>query len=276
MSLTPLQRFAYVLRKMHLLHLADLFWFLRLYWLNRKANTLFRKQHPDVPVPPPMMLYDILGSCDLSGFYLSGQEHAHEISRIISAERPEKFLRILEWGGGPARVLQHLNSPDDYSWDLWGSDYNLQSISWCQHNWSDIHFIHHELEPPIPVENEFLDVIYCISVFTHPSEASHHQWVTEILRLLKPGGLFIGTFRGEAFRDELTNEEQLRLDCGELVIRDKIREGKKDYSAYHSDDFVRQLLVPFDVVKKLDMVTGFRQEVWAAIKNGNGETLHYC
>jgi len=266
MSLTPLQRLAYLLRKMHLLQLADFFWFLRLYWLNRKANTLFKKKHPDVPVPPPMMMYDILGSCDMSGFYLSGQEHAHEISKIIAEERPEKNIKILEWGCGPARVLQHLNFPNGFAWELWGSDYNLRSISWCQHNWSDIHFIHHGLEPPIPLENEFLDVIYCISVFTHLSEERHHQWVAEIFRLLKPGGLFIGTFHGEAFRDNLTHEEQQRFDSGELVIRDKIREGKKDYSAYHCEDFVRRLLAPFALANKLDMITGFRQEVWIATK----------
>lgn len=266
MSLTPLQRLTFTLRKMYALQLADFFWFLRLYWLNRPANAQFRTNFPRVPVPPPAMLYDILGSCDLTGFYLSGLDHAKEISKIISVEKPGKSLKILEWGCGPARVLPYLNSSDGCDWDLWGSDYNPQSISWCQRHWSNIHFIHNGLEPPIALDDGQLDVIYCISVFTHLSEARHYQWITEILRLLKPGGLFIGTFHGEEYRYQLTADELERFNSGDLIVRDKIREGKKNYGAYHCNDFVLRLLAPFDVVKKLDTTGGFRQSVWTAIK----------
>lgn len=266
MSLTPLQRLAYLLRKMRLLQIADIFWFIRLYLLSYKSNIHFRSKHSNVPVPPPMVLYDIQGNCDLNGFYTSGQEHAYEISRIIDEEFPGRSLNILEWGCGPARVLQHLKSLDGSVWELWGSDYNPRSISWGQQHWPKIHFIHNGLEPPLSIDTEYLDVIYCISVFTHLSEKRHYQWIAEIIRLLKPGGLFIGTFHGDAFRDNLTHEEQSRFDSGKLVVRDKIREGKKDYSAYHCDNFVRHILAPFDVVKKLDMVAGFRQTVWTAIK----------
>jgi SAM-dependent methyltransferase len=254
---------------MHLLQLADFFWFLRLYLLNLKENIRFRKEYPAVPVPPPMVLYDIQGNCDLFGYYLSGKEHAYEISKIIVAERPKQSLKILEWGCGPARVLQHLNASDGSFWELWGSDYNTCSIAWSQKNFLDIHFMFNGLEPPITVENEFFDVIYCISVFTHLSEMRHYQWIEEIHRLLKPGGLFIGTFHGEAFRDVLTYEEQRQFDSGNLVIRDKVREGKKDYSAYHCDNFVRRLLANFDMVKRLDAIAGFRQTVWTAIKKLN-------
>src|SRR6266568_3991943 len=119
MSLTPLQSLAHILRKLHLLQLADLFWFFRLYGLSRKGNNRFRQRYPGVPVPPLMMLYDIQGNCDLSGFYSSGQEHALEIARTISDERPRQSLKVLEWGCGPARVLQHLKAVNDDNWELW-------------------------------------------------------------------------------------------------------------------------------------------------------------
>lgn len=270
MSLTPLQRFADLLRKIYLLQLADFFWFIRLYLLDHKSNKQFRKEHPGIQVPPPMMLYDIQGNCNLSGFYYGGLSHAHEISKIIATEMPEKTLKILEWGCGPARVLRHLKSTDGSDWGLWGSDYNLRTISWCRRHWSNINFLHNGLAPPIPVEKEFYDVIYCISVFTHLSKELHQQWVTEILRLLKPGGLFIGTFHGEPYRVDLTLDEQRRFDSGELINRGKAREGKKNYGAYHCDSFVQQLLSPFNVVKKLDTFPG-RQTAWYAIKENDGK-----
>lgn len=266
MGLTRLQRIAYTLRKFHLLQMADLFWFCRLYWLSRNANNQFMKKHPGVPVPPAMVLYDILGNCDLSGYYYSGLEQARDISAIITAERPGQPLNILEWGCGPARVLPHMSASDGAAWELWGSDYNPRSISWCRQHWPENHFLLNGLEPPIPAGNELFDVIYCVSVFTHLSEVRHYQWIEEILRLLKAGGLFIGTFHGDAFRDHLTQEEQRRFDRGNLVIRDKIREGKKDFTAYHSDNFVRSLLTPFDTVKKRDSLDGLHQTVWTGCK----------
>lgn len=162
-------------------------------------------------------------------------------------------------------MLRHLNSIDD-SWELWGADYNPQTISWCQSHWSNINFIQNDLAPPIPAKDEFFDVIYCISVFTHLSKERHQQWMNEIHRLLKPGGLFIGTFHGEAYRVDLTHDELQQFDSGELVIRDKTREGKKNYGAYHCDSFVRKLLSPFNIVKKLDAFPG-RQTAWYAIKS---------
>ncbi|MCE1227461.1 MAG: hypothetical protein LWW87_13425, partial [Geobacteraceae bacterium] len=87
-----------------------------------------------------------------------------------------------------------------------------------------------------------------------------------IYRLLKPGGLFIGTFRGEWFRKDLTYDEQLQFDKGKMVIRDKIKEGKKDYAAYHCDNVVSNLLSPFNVSLKLDHVKNFVQSVWLASK----------
>lgn len=265
MSLTRLQRLADLLRKIYLLQFADFLWFVRSYCLDYKANNRFKKDHPGVPIPTPIMLYDIQGDCKLSGFHYGGLTHAQEISRIIAAELPDQPLKILEWGCGPARVIRHLKSPNGSCWELCGSDYNARTISWCRQHCSNVHFIKNDLEPPISADSEYFDVIYCISVFTHLSKERHQQWLTEILRLLKPGGLLISTFHGEAYRVDLTHDEQRVFDLGELVIRDKIREGRKNFSAYHCDSFVRQFLSPFKVINKLEAFPG-RQTAWTAIK----------
>jgi SAM-dependent methyltransferase len=115
------------------------------------------------------------------------------------------------------------------------------------------------------VKSESFDVIYCISVFTHLSEPLHYQWVEEILRLLKPGGLFIGTFHGDRYRDHLDPDEQKKFDDGELVVRDKIREGKKNFASYHGNRFVQNLLSPFSSCWCIDEA-GLQQTVWCALK----------
>ena len=265
MSLTVRQRASIVLRRFWLLQLADqlLYFFLR--FRLRKSNSIFRCKNPDVRIPPASILYDILGTCDLTGFFQSGCEHANALAGIINKHQPSGLLQILEWGCGPGRVLQYLQSPSESVWELFGADYNPRTIDWCRANLPQIRFFLNDLAPPIPAEAASFDVIYCISVFTHLSESLHYQWIEEIMRLLKPGGLFIGTFHGERYRDHLEPEEQRKFDSGSLVVRDRIREGKKNFAAYHADDFVQSLLSSFTTVWSQEE-PGFQQTVWCGIK----------
>lgn len=265
MSLTKRQRSANVLRKFWMLQAADYLFFIYLLFRQRKVNRTFCDNHPEVSVPPVSILYDIMGTCDIEGFFLSGKEHARSIRDIICRSHAGRPLKIFEGGCGPARVLQYLKSPFGERWELYGSDYNPRTVNWCRTNLPHIVFLNNKLEPPILAESASFDVIYCISVFTHLSESLHYQWIQEILRLLKPGGLFIGTFHGNSYRDHLSPEEQQRFDNGELVVRDKIREGKKNFASYHGDRFVQNLLSPFSSVLCRDE-SGFQQIVWCAIK----------
>lgn len=265
MSLTMRQRIAAVLRKLWVLQLADYLFFLFLLFRLRIGNRNFRLSHPELCVPPASILYDILGTCDIEGFFISGKEHASSIGKIIGQTHAGRPLKILEWGCGPARVLQYLRSQSDDLWELYGSDYNPVTVDWCRTNLPQIRFFNNTLEPPIQAESESFDVIYCISVFTHLSESLHYQWIQEILRLLKPGGLFISTFHGNRYRDHLSLEEQKKFDIGELVVRDKIREGKKNFAAYHGDRFVYNLLSPFSSFWCLEE-PAMQQTVWCALK----------
>lgn len=268
-SLTLRQRLANLFRRMRLLQLADFFLFIKLRFELRKKNRQFREENTDACIPPAFILYDILGSCDIAGYFWSGKEDARSMSSIIDNYHRGKPLKILEWGCGPARVLQHLVSPRSASWELYGSDYNEKTIAWCQQNYKNMQFIQNQLLPPIPVESSYFDVVYCISVFTHLSEALHYEWRDELLRILKPGGLFIGTFHGNRHRCDLTNEERERFDQGQLVVRDKIREGKKNFSAYHGERFMRDLLAPFTNVG-IHETKEFRQTVWCGVKSCEG------
>jgi ubiquinone/menaquinone biosynthesis C-methylase UbiE len=262
------QRLAEILRPLRLLGLADFFLYLQLRWRFRGSNQRFLAANPQAPVPPPAILYDILGTCDLAGFHSGGRQHAAEISRIIAEQAPGRPLRILEWGCGPARVLPYLSAPDGSLWERHGSDYNPKTIAWCRQKLPQLTFHLNQLGPPIPVPDASFDVVYCISVFTHLSEERHHLWVAEMQRLLKPGGLFIGTFHGAYYRSQLSPAEQQGFDEGRLVVRAGVREGKKNYAAYHSDQFVQRLLSPFAKVWQTESQV-FTQSLWCAVKTQN-------
>ena len=46
-------------------------------------------------------------------------------------------------------------------------------------------------KPPLPYEDEFFEVVYSISVWTHLTEKDQISWLEEMRRIIKPGGFLI-------------------------------------------------------------------------------------
>lgn len=63
------------------------------------------------------------------------------------------------------------------------------------------------LEPlgTLPFPNEFFSHAMAYSVFTHLPENVHLNWSTEIIRVLKPGGIFCGTIETRKFLQFIQN-----------------------------------------------------------------------
>jgi SAM-dependent methyltransferase len=121
----------------------------------------------------------------------------------------------------------------------------------------------------LPFAANTLDCIYAISVFTHLSAAMHFAWIKELYRVLKPNGVLILTTHGVTAADRLLPEEKAGFDQGALIVRDRIREGKKHFLAYHPVGFIRErLLEGFLVLRHVETPTvhQLHQDVWIARK----------
>lgn len=99
------------------------------------------------------------------------------------------------------------------------------------------------LSPPLRYADGTFDFIYCLSVFTHLSEAMHHAWLAELLRVLKPGGCILLTLHGDYYRRKLLPDELARYEAGELIVREGFAEGGRMYAAFHGERFVRERLL---------------------------------
>ena len=90
-------------------------------------------------------------------------------------------------------------------------------------------------------------------------------------RILKPGGILLLTTQGEAFKQKLTIAEKSTFERGKVVVRDKVREGHRSFSAFQPEAFMQTLFSDaFKVLKfeKGDLFDwGPEQDTWIVQKN---------
>jgi ubiquinone/menaquinone biosynthesis C-methylase UbiE len=268
------RKVAFLLRKAHLLQLADKLMFVINVFKNKKLNQQFIAEHHDFIPPPAHLAYDAYNHTNMQEYYEMGLRHAGLISELIQEYIPRKEIKICEWGCGPARVIRHLAKIDGFEKiELFGTDYNGKTINWCIKNIENVRFSKNNLEPPLPHEPEMFDCVYAISVFTHLSEKMHYAWIEELFRILKPNGILIFTTHGDICARRLLAAQKAEYDAGNLVIKDLIQEGKKLFLAYHPPHFIKtKLLKNYLILKHISNTLQYQleQEVWVARKNIQG------
>jgi len=238
------------------------------YFLKKKHITAFKNAHPDVPFPSPFMIYETF-RLDYQRYYTSGKEDAADIYDEVKPFIELEQKAILDWGCGPGRIIRHFPAIVP-SAQFYASDYNEQYIQWCQQHLTAIQFKQNQLSPPIPLPSSSIDFAYAISIFTHLSEAKHFEWMNEIHRLLKPGGVFYFTVHGDITTQNLMGEELENYNKGLLVERGNVKEGYRMFAAYHPTAFIEKLVSgKFEILKHKKGVAkswGLEQDVWIVKK----------
>ena len=146
-----------------------------------------------------------------------------------------------------------------------GSDYNQQTIAWCNKYLKGIKFIENNVGPPLDVEDDTFDFIYCVSVFTHLSEKYYPEWLKELLRVLKAGGFLMFTTHGDNFSTHLHSKDLDDYNAGKLVVWDRSKEGKRDFTAFHSPRYIREQLLAGQTITKF-IESGIGQDIWIVQK----------
>jgi ubiquinone/menaquinone biosynthesis C-methylase UbiE len=256
------------LRKLRLMHLADRLNFHYQKFRNRATNKMFKEKNPDVILPPDYMIYESF-QMHYDDYYNDSLDTAKWLLGYFEKHIQLKNVNILEWGCGPARIIRHLPKLLDSSCEIFGSDYNHQTIDWCKKNIPGIQFSKNNLQPPLEFQNNFFDIIYATSVFTHLSEEMHYAWLEELKRICKKNGIIFLTTHGDNCKPKLTDEELKLFEAGKLVVRGNVKEGHRTFAAYQPPEFMRKL---FSDVEILEHVTRepegnyIPQDVWIVRK----------
>jgi ubiquinone/menaquinone biosynthesis C-methylase UbiE len=237
----------------------------------RKGNRTFIKENAGFVLPPAHLAFDAYNAPKWNFYKNSGEESAPHIKKLAEQYLSgRKSISVYEWGCGPGRVVRHLPTVFGNSAEIFGSDYNEETINWCKKNIPGVQFSLNGLLPPLDYPDNRFDLIYCISVFTHLSGDTGIKWADELYRVLKPGGILLLTSLGEKFYNtELLRDEKKKYDEDGIVIRGQYKEGKKMFLTIHHPHYVRQVLLKkFEILQHLP--TGFPhvpQECWIVRKD---------
>jgi len=254
-----------LLRQFGLMYLTDCIRYFIERFKNRKINNDFKKNNPEVKLPPDYLIYEAF-QINYKKYYTESIDTAKWISNFFSKHIELKDKKILDWGCGPGRVIRHLPGVIGNGCEYYGTDYNIKSIDWCSKNLPNIKFNNNSLNAGLPYSDNFFDIIYGISIFTHLSEQLHYDWYNELYRILKPNGVMFLTTQGDNFKVKLTESELNKYNNGELIIRGKVKEGHRTFSAFHPTSFMNTLFNNVEILEHIETKpeneSSLPQDIW--------------
>jgi len=258
------------LRQLGLIYFTDWIRYCIERYKNRKVNKDFKKQNPTVKLPPDYLIYESF-QINYKKYYTESIDTAKWAANYFSNYIELKDKKILDWGCGPGRVIRHLPSVIGNGCEYFGTDYNKQTIDWCSRNLPGISFNCNSLAAQLPYSDNYFDVIYGISIFTHLSEQLHYDWYNELFRILNPGGIMFLTTQGDNFKVKLIDSELNQYNNGKLVIRGKVKEGHRTFSAFHPTEFMTRLFSNVEILEHVVTQPGkegwLPQDIWIIKKN---------
>ncbi len=178
------------------------------------ANERIRGRHD--PGIPPRRTRDFVGGGD---FREIGQEFAGHL-RELAGLKPSD--RVLEVGSGIGRIALPLTTELGSEGSYHGLEIVKRGVRWCERHITTSHpnfrFVHADIHNGtynrrgridadsyrFPFESSSFDLALLTSVFTHLLRPTVEHYLTELGRVLRPGGRLLGTFY-------LLNEESERL-----------------------------------------------------------------
>lgn len=240
---------------------------IRKVWIPRTA---FDVQERNCNLPDHRNMRRVVGSkVNAQMFLISGFTTFLQIDRIVAqyfSKRITQFNAVVDWGVGCGRVIRHFfeSAPKlglpFVNQELHGFDIDRVNIDWCNENLPNGSYQLVDMSGGFNVGDDTVDLLYGISVMTHLSESDQLRWLSEIRRIVRPGGCVILSIHAEACY--YSNYDQVSLYFVEkLGIFDSLVDptlGKDTSTNYrvtfHSRDYIKDVWGRYFTI--LDVIPG--------------------
>jgi len=163
-----------------------------------RLSSLYRTDLDSVvPAPPPTLMNRVAHTQDRRFFKTWGLKCYGDMRsffcRYAAFDRTDK---LLDWGCGCGRLTIHFLM-ETAGPAVYGCDVDGEAIAWCDAKLASGHFTAIEPFPPTSYADASFQLVAGYSVFTHLTKETQVAWLTEIRRILAPGGIFVATVHGD-------------------------------------------------------------------------------
>ncbi len=212
--------------------------------LRERWRGLLHGRHPSpsadgFPLPPAKLIVLVTGSADSAWYTEGGKLGAESIRQTLRKCGLEvnTFHTILDFGCGCGRVIRYWSPLTSSA--LHGADQNPDLIEWCRRHLPFAKFQSNTLEPRLKYADQQFEFAYALSVFAHMPEDLQQPWMSELWRVLRPGGHLLITTQGDEYLAKLTDTERARYFAGQIVVRYGQAAGTNLCSVYQAESYVR-------------------------------------
>jgi SAM-dependent methyltransferase len=148
-----------------------------------------------IPMPVDREGYGSVATSDR--YWATGRADLLNLQQAIGryGDRGE-YRKLLDFGCATGRFLRHALLYGNF--ECWGADFAPANVNWMKRHLPDgLHLIENTAEPPLNLPDHCFDVVTAFSVLTHVDRNSL-EWLGELCRLTRPGGLLYVTIQNEA------------------------------------------------------------------------------
>lgn len=190
---------------------------------------------------------------------------------------------VLDLGCASGRTMRHFALQHE-GLNVIGADIKPRNIHWCrQFLPSSIRSFVNRPQPPLPLADASIDLVYAQSVFTHISHAET-AWLSELARVLRPSGIAFLTIHSERLWGRMDQTQpifnalsscahhpnhDLKIDMTifhQPIPADKVvfymDAEHRTCNVFHTDKYIRTVWGRyFDVLEIVDIADNIQAEV---------------
>ncbi len=164
--------------------------------------------------------------------------HALARNRVAAGQ----IGQVLDFGCGYSRVLRWWRMFPAV--EVHGTDIDVAAIAWNRECLGYGTFTINTLDPRLDHPSGRFDLVHALAVFLQLPEPLQLPWLTELFRVLRPGGHLYFTTRGRSCRGLLPPLLQVAFDAQRLVSGGTGRFGTAACMTFHPPGWVASRLVP--------------------------------